>query len=198
MTRVVRSISALKTSDGLACDVRICGRQLADGRWEGWIEFDPDDGSPVLRTPRETTQPRLSDLDYWASGLTPVYLDGALSRAIHAAVPHVDTEVPEVPFYDEPAPDPHLTGTEATAPRGSGACESNEFVDVDGAVLNPIALYAKGEDTLRQKLALLSARHLRSIARGYELVRGDLELESFPESQLAELIIAGVRARCTE
>jgi hypothetical protein len=199
MARVVRSISAVKTSDGLVYDVRICGRQLADARWEGWIEFDPEDGSPVLRTPRETTQPRLTDLDYWASGLTPVYFDGALTRAIYAArVPHVDTEVPEVPFYDEPAPDPHATRTEATAPRGIEACESNEFIDVDGAVLDPVALYAKGEDTLRQKLGLLSAHHLRSIARGYQLVGGDLELESFTEPQLAQLIIAGVRARCTE
>src|SRR5262245_379761 len=75
-----------------------------------------EDSSPVLCTPRETTLPRLTDLDYWASGLTPVYLDGALTRAIHAArVPHVDTEVPEVSFYDEPAPDPHVTRTEATA-----------------------------------------------------------------------------------
>jgi hypothetical protein len=64
-------------------------------------------------------------------------------------------------------------------------------------VLDPIALYAKGEDTLRQKLGLLSTDHLRSIARGYRLVPGDLELESFTQLQLAQLIIAGVRARCT-
>ena len=198
MGRVVRSISAVKTSDGLFYDVRICGRQLADGRWEGWIEFDPADGSPVLRTPRETTQPRLTDLDYWATGLTPVYLDGALTRAIHAAhVPQVDYEVPEVPFYGEPAPDPHVTRTGATPSRGIEACESNEFIDVDGAVLDPIALYAKGEEALRQKLGLLSANHLRRIARGYQLVPGDFELESFTQLQLAQLIIAGARARCT-
>jgi hypothetical protein len=198
MGRVVRSIPAVKTSDGLFYDVRICGRQLADGRWEGWIEFDPVDGSPVLRTPRETTQPKLTDLDYWASGLTPVYLDGALTRAIHAAhVPETDNEVPEVPFYEEPAPHPHVTRTEATSPRSIEACESNEFIDVDGAVLDPIALYAKGEDTLRQKLGLLSADHLRSIARGYHLIPGDLELESCTELQLAQLIVAGVRARCS-
>jgi hypothetical protein len=198
MGRVVRSISAAKTSAGLFYDVRICGRQLADRRWEGWIEFDPGDGSPVLRTPRETTQPRLTDLDYWASGLTPVYLDGALTRAVHAAhVPEMDDEVPEVPFYEEPAPDPDVTRPEATPPRGIEACESNEFIDVDGAVLDPIALYAKGEDTLRQKLGLLSADHLRSIARGYHLIPGDLELEPFTELQLAQLIVAGVRARCS-
>jgi hypothetical protein len=198
MGRVVRSILAVKTSDGLFYDVRICGRQLADSRWEGWIEFDPADGSPVLRTPRETTQPRLTDLDYWASGLTPVYLEGALTRAIHAAhLRQMDTEVPDVPFYEGPAPDPHVTGTGTTPPRAPEACESNEFIDVDGAVLDPIALYTKGDDTLRQKLGLLSADHLRRIARGYRLVPRDLELEAFTQLQLAQLIIASVRARCT-
>jgi hypothetical protein len=50
--------------------------------WEGWIEFVPTDGGPVLATARETSQGTLEALAYWATGLQPVYLDGALARAI--------------------------------------------------------------------------------------------------------------------
>ena len=35
-----------------------------------------------VQSPRETTQPNLTDLNYWATGLTPVYLEGALARAL--------------------------------------------------------------------------------------------------------------------
>jgi hypothetical protein len=50
--------------------------------WEGWIEFHPANGSgSVLRTGRETTQPNLAALEYWADGLEPIYFEGALARA---------------------------------------------------------------------------------------------------------------------
>ena len=35
-------------------------------------------------TDRETTQPNLRALEYWATGLTPAYLEGALDRALEA------------------------------------------------------------------------------------------------------------------
>jgi hypothetical protein len=125
-------------------------------------------------------------------------LEGAFTRATHAArVRHLKLVAPpEVPFYEGPARDPHGTRAEGPATPGSEACESNEFIDVEGAVLDPIALYAEGEDTLRQKLGLLSARHLCGIARGYHLVPDDFDLESFTEPEIARLIISGVRGRC--
>ena len=58
-----------------------CGAPMDDGRWAAWIEFMPLDGGPPLRSPRETTQPNRTDAEYWAGGLTPVYLEGALQRA---------------------------------------------------------------------------------------------------------------------
>lgn len=197
MSRVIAS-TTLEATDGRVYEVKICGRRL-QRRWEGWIEFAPIDGSPVLRTPRETTQPTVAALEHWASALTPVYLDGALTRAIHATrVPHVDADVVEVPFYDEPAPDPHAVRTELAAPAPSEACGSTGFNDVEGAVLDPISLYAKSEETLRQKLGLLSAGHLRRIARGYRLVPDDFDLAAFTEPELIELITTAVRARCAE
>ena len=56
------------------------GRERADGTWEGWIEFRAPSGD-ARRTGRETTQPDREALRYWASGLEPVYLEGAFSRA---------------------------------------------------------------------------------------------------------------------
>lgn len=52
-----------------------------DGLWEGWLEFVADHGSGTLRTGRETTQSKLDAVTYWATGLEPVYLEGALRRA---------------------------------------------------------------------------------------------------------------------
>lgn len=57
-----------------------CGAARADGHWEGWLEFHSAAGA-VRRTGRETTQPDREALAYWASGLEPVYLEGAFARA---------------------------------------------------------------------------------------------------------------------
>lgn len=66
--------------------------------WIGWIVFHPVRGGPPLRTERETTQPNLDDLRYWASGLTYAYLQGALDRARKRAI---DSRV-EVAEADRP------------------------------------------------------------------------------------------------
>ncbi|MGI9078514.1 MAG: hypothetical protein ACR2G6_14475 [Gemmatimonadaceae bacterium] len=62
--------------------VRTQGYARSDGMWEGWLEFQPVDRSgPVLRTNRETTQTDREALLYWATGLEPIYLEGAFARA---------------------------------------------------------------------------------------------------------------------
>jgi hypothetical protein len=64
--------------------------QPIDGRlWEGWLEFlGVEDALDSFATDRETTQPNRKDTEYWAQGLTRVYLEGALDRAIALAEPH--------------------------------------------------------------------------------------------------------------
>jgi hypothetical protein len=57
------------------------GEERVGGTWVGWLEFRPLGGGPALRTERETTQPDRGALEYWATGLEPVYLEGALARA---------------------------------------------------------------------------------------------------------------------
>ncbi len=64
---------------------KACGRERDDRLWEGWIEFENEATGETLRTYRETTQPNLTDLQYWATGLTPVYLEGALDRILPKA-----------------------------------------------------------------------------------------------------------------
>ena len=69
--------------------------------WEGWIEFVPTAGGAALRSARETTQPNRRDALYWAAGLTPVYLEGALARALNPLVRQVrqpDTTVETQPL----------------------------------------------------------------------------------------------------
>ena len=61
---------------------RVYGAAQDDGMWGGWLVFFPVGNGPVISTDRETTQSSLADLGYWASGLTHLYLHGALERAL--------------------------------------------------------------------------------------------------------------------
>jgi len=76
--------SRILSGDGMRYTIQACGELRSDGNWEGWLEFHPESGEFSLRTGRETTQPDRNALAYWASGLEPVYLEGALERAIRA------------------------------------------------------------------------------------------------------------------
>ena len=71
----------VKGADGVLYEAHAYGTRRADGTWAGWLEFRALDGSRVLRTGQETSQPDRRALEYWAGGLEPVYLDGALARA---------------------------------------------------------------------------------------------------------------------
>src|SRR6266576_2155198 len=68
--------------DGTRYEARACGSPMPGGTWQGWIEFVPVNGGDPIRSPRETTQPNRADTAYWATGLTGVYLEGALRRAL--------------------------------------------------------------------------------------------------------------------
>jgi hypothetical protein len=71
---------------GAAYHARVLGAPDPAGLWLGWLEFTPARGiGPTIATDRETTQPNRADLEYWASGLSRVYLEGALARALDRA-----------------------------------------------------------------------------------------------------------------
>ena len=61
---------------------RVYGQRMDDGRWSGSLVFVPDGGGRLIATERETTQSSLAELTYWASGLSEVYLQGALARGL--------------------------------------------------------------------------------------------------------------------
>jgi hypothetical protein len=84
MNTVIHDFTAeVSDPDGHVYRARAVGRPRRTGMWEGWLEFRPRGGGGQLRrTAVETTQPNLDALRYWASGLEPVYLEGALERAI--------------------------------------------------------------------------------------------------------------------
>jgi hypothetical protein len=78
----IHTHSARVRRDGTEYEARVCGAPRADGTWSGWLEFRPVSGNQtVVWTGQETSQPSRRALDYWAGGLEPVYLEGALGRA---------------------------------------------------------------------------------------------------------------------
>ena len=180
MAEVLVSFTDTITTNGVSYHARACGREMDDGRWEGWIEFESIDGSTVLRSGRETTQPNRIDTEYWATGLTPVYLEGALDRALHPLeIP--TTVVDEIPAFDGPAP------------HGGDSPPRSE------SVLNPFSVYRKGEALLRSQLAALAGWHLVNIITAFDLSeQTTAELNRLSTPELIELIVATVRVRETE
>jgi hypothetical protein len=58
--------------------VTVEGQERKDGTWAGRLAFTDDKG--VRRTGQETSQPDRKALEYWATGLEKIYLEGALAR----------------------------------------------------------------------------------------------------------------------
>lgn len=79
---LMRFAEPLTSSEGVQYHARACGAPVADGRWEAWIEFHATNGTSPRLTPRETIQPNRADAQYWATGLSGVYLEGAFDRAV--------------------------------------------------------------------------------------------------------------------
>lgn len=83
MSKLLQEYSTVVVgSDGISYLVRSYGDERSDGTWIGWLEFHPNDAiAPVLKTDQETSQPNQMDVEYWATGLEPIYFEGAFGRA---------------------------------------------------------------------------------------------------------------------
>ncbi|MBI4447132.1 MAG: hypothetical protein HY645_14655 [Acidobacteria bacterium] len=83
MKELIQTYTERFEHEGESYAIHAYGEQRVGGTWEGWIEFHPMKGSgQILSTLRETTQPDRAALVYWASGLEPLYFEGALQRAV--------------------------------------------------------------------------------------------------------------------
>ncbi|HET9833402.1 MAG TPA: hypothetical protein VFP91_16895 [Vicinamibacterales bacterium] len=166
------------SSEGVFYTARACGGPASDGLWHGWVEFIPVDGGAPIRSPRETTQPNRVDTEYWATGLTPVYLEGALERAL-SGPPPVRSAREKRAAFDGPLP------TTRTAAVGSRA-----------AALDPFSVYEKGELLLRKQLGALSEWHLVNIVLAYDLSEEPVEvLNQRSAGYLIDAIVRSVRER---
>jgi len=164
---------AITSEDGKNYTARACGSEMPDGRWQGWIEFLPHGEGEPIRSSRETTQPNRRDTEYWASGLTYVYLEGSLRRALKPLARPIAPDVLP-PVFDGPAPASAASATES--------------------VLDPFSVYRKGEALLRRQLSALAGWHLVNIIRRYELSDEDPAILSGTEpGRLVELIVEAVR-----
>jgi len=174
---LVEFTDPVRGTDGNLYVARACGAEAETGLWQGWLEFVNPATQEAFRSGRETTQPNRTDTVYWATGLTAVYLEGALERALHPLV-RPTAKIPAPPHFDGPAPDV----ADDPPPTES--------------ILNPFSVYRKGEALLRRQLAAMSVWHLVNIVRAHEL--SDLSspsLNALSAGQLIDLIVREVRAR---
>lgn len=156
---------------------RAVGRPGDDGMWEGWIEFLPVAGAPdVIVSGVESRQPAREHLAYWATGLTPVYLEGALHRARNPITVRVRTE--PVPFSEAPAP--RVVRPPAPA---SGKPE---------AVLDPFEIGGRNLDVLRQELRALNRPRLLNIIDAYDLNPAREDITWMTDAQLVHFIVVAV------
>jgi hypothetical protein len=135
---LVRFTETIAGPDGRAYVASACGAPGSDEMWHGWLEFT--DGTNSLRTTQESEQPNRSDLMYWAQGLTYVYLEGALQRALHPLPERVGDSALSADSHVRPA-----------------------------AVLDPYSVYRQGEDVLRRQLLALSREQLNAVIDQYDL-----------------------------
>lgn len=96
---LVKFTAPVKSENGDLYLAQACGGPNEDGLWEGWIEFTAETTGNSARSDRETTQPNRNDLLYWANGLTEVYLEGALKRALWTSSPGAQAVLDPISTY---------------------------------------------------------------------------------------------------
>jgi hypothetical protein len=183
---LVKFDEPIATDGGKTYFAQAAGREVEGGLWQGWLEFQTvGDESDPLASGMETTQPNRTNLEYWAQGLTRVYLEGALARAILLAEPPgegapIDSNRSR---FEEPRSrrERPLAPATPVPPR---------------AILNPFQVYAQGEEILRRELNALSRDHIKSIVAAYHLGASQQdEVNSSSRSDLIEAIVGGVRSK---
>jgi hypothetical protein len=91
MLDFLRRFATVVSSEAIAYRAVAYGEKQPNRMWNGYVVFLPADGGRALITPRETTQSTWQSLLSWAAGLSPIYLEGALHRAL-AVTPEAQLE----------------------------------------------------------------------------------------------------------
>jgi hypothetical protein len=159
------------------------GKEVDGGLWDGWLEFQRvDDALDALASGRETTQPNRKNIEFWAQGLTKVYLEGALDRAISLAGWFRE----RAPMEAEPSrfPEP--------ASRGSPPLDSRP--PRPRAILDPFQVYSQGEEILRGELQALSRDHVENIAAASGIdIHNPGGIKAASKEELIEAIVGDAR-----
>ena len=181
MAEVLRSFETPVSDESGTYHPRVVGRHADDGMWEGWLEFEPVGvaGDTVVG-PVESRQPERDHLVYWATGLTAVYVEGALRRARHPVV--VRTRVVEEPASNAPAP------------RVVAAPARRDVVP--DAVLDPFGVAShSGLDVLEQELRALNRPRLTTIIDAFDLNPAGEDIAWMTDGQLVRFIVVAVEAQ---
>ena len=181
MAEVIMVYDTPVLDDGRRYDARVVGREADDGMWEGWIEFLPAEAdAPLLVTGVESRQPAREHLVYWSTGLTSVYLEGALARARNPR--SVRTDTIETPATDEPLPRMSPARPPLTTPE---------------PILDPFEIGARSLDILRQELTALNRPRLLNIIAAFDLNPGGEEIGWMTDRQLVHFICVAVETQMT-
>jgi hypothetical protein len=179
MAEVLVSFETPVADESGAYHARAVGRLAPDDMWEGWLEFVSLDGAgETLIGPVESRQPEKEHLTYWATGLTPVYLEGALHRARTPIT--VRTVVAEEPASSKPA-----RRVVPTAPRDPRP----------DAVLDPFDIGSRSLDVLDQELRALNRPRLLNIIAAYDLNPAGEDVAWMTDAQLTRFIVVAVETQ---
>jgi hypothetical protein len=147
---------------------------------EGWLEFVPIGGKgDVVVGAVESRQPEKEHLAYWSSGLTPVFLEGALERAKRPVTVRVRTV--EQPY--------------STAPERRSVTVSRVMPPGPEPVLDPFDIGGRSLDLLRQELGALNRPRLLNIIAAFDLNPAGKDVSWMSDHQLAHFIVVAVEAR---
>jgi len=138
---------------GLRYVARVYAARRPDGLWDGWFVFFPLDGGRALATDRETTQSNFGAVRYWATGITTLYLDGALERA-RALLPEARLVRRQVQAEEEEA----LARAEAAAYERAAAAARLEAFEADRRRRETEELLLAERETVARDAARLHER----------------------------------------
>jgi hypothetical protein len=177
MAEVLRSFDEPIRHASGTYHARVVGRYAEDRMWEGWLEFVPiEKGGNLVVSASESRQPERVHLEYWAQGLSAVYVEGALERALHPI--SIRVRATELPVSEAPAA--RLVTVSVGGPR---------------PILDPFEIGARSLDILGQELRALGRGRVLQIIAAYDLNPNGHELSRMSDEQLVRLAVGSVGLR---